>query len=104
LKLAEVEIARLQKELSRANEAKTAAEDAIKTKAKAAEEQQEIVKTLETRAASAEIELNSLRATSKSWLSELTRINNQMDSKFLFFFFLSSTDLHLTPPYDLTWL
>jgi predicted nucleic acid-binding Zn-ribbon protein len=100
LKTAEDEIARLQQELSRANEAKTAAENAMKAKTKAAEEQTEIVKTLESRATSAEAELTSLRATSKSWLSELTRINSQMDSKFLFFFFLLSADLHFVPPYD----
>jgi len=102
LKLATDEIARLQQELSRANEAKSAAEDAAKTRAKAAEEQQETVKSLESRATSAEAELNSLRATSKGWLSELTRINHQMDSKFLSFFFLSyfPPTYTLCQPYD----
>jgi len=84
LKTAEDEIARLQQELNRANEAKTAVEDAMKVKDQAAEQQQELAKTLESRATSAEAELIALRAISKSWLSELTRINHQMDSKFPF--------------------
>ena len=73
----------------------------MKVKDQAAEQQQELVKTLESRATSAEAELIALRAISKSWLSELTRINHQMDSKFLFPFSLFSADLHPVPPYAL---
>ena len=73
----------------------------MKAKDQAAEQQQELAKTLESRATSAEAELIALRAISKSWLSELARINHQMDSKFLFPFSLFSADLHPVPPYVL---
>ena len=73
----------------------------MKVKDQAAEQQKEIAKTLENRATSAETELIALRATSKSWLSELTRINHQMDSKFPFSFSLFSADLHPVPQYAL---
>ena len=72
----------------------------MKVKDQATEQQQELAKILENRATSAETELTALRAISKSWLSELTRINHQMDSKFPFsfpYFPLTYTPCHNMP-------
>ena len=54
-------------------------EDALKHK--------ELLDQTEVRATSAQQELDALKAKCDSWLAELTRINNEMDSNFLYPFF-----------------
>lgn len=84
LKTAQDEIARLQKELELAKKEKAAVKEA-------SDHQKDILNQLEIRASSAEADLTILKAKAKIWLSELHRINNQMDGEFplVAFFFTS---------------
>lgn len=59
----------------------------------------------ETRATSALEALKALQSKTDRWLTEITRINNEMDSKSLSLFhftFLALTDIFYMPAPDLT--
>ena len=68
-----------------------------------AHKHKELLTQTEGRVTSAQEELDALKAKCDGWLKELTRINNEMDSKFpLSFLFISfaSTDIRFMPVYD----
>lgn len=83
------EVSQLKKELAKVQEQKTNYEKAV---AADKQELKEKLKIAEVSANSAVEALQNLQAKSDRWLNELTRINHEMDSKFL----LLSLDRHLT--------
>jgi chromosome segregation ATPase len=76
------EVSRLQQELQRVQDEKSGMELAIKQRDEQGQKQQELLDQTETRATSAEQALATLQAKCDRWLATLTRINNDMDSKF----------------------
>ena len=78
---------------------------ALLQREEATQKHKELLDQTEVRATSAQEELNALKAKCDAWLAELTRLNNQMDSKFPLSFFLISfapTGISHMPAYDLT--
>ena len=67
-----------------------------------AQKHQEILDETEQRATSAQRESNILKAKPTQWLSTLTRINNEMASKFLLLFFFVLADITYIPACSLT--
>ena len=84
------EVSRLQEDLARVQGEKTRIEQALMQKEEAAQKHKETLEASEVRATSAQGELDALKAKSDIWLRELTRLNKEMDSKFLYPFFLFS--------------
>ena len=83
-------MSRLQEELARVQGEKTGIEQALMQKEEAAQKHKETLKASEVRATSAQGELDALKAKSDIWLRELTRLNKEMDCKFLYPFLLLS--------------
>ena len=100
-------MSRLQKEIEavqnqKAETGKAAAAEK-KQREEDAQKHKELLTQTEGRVTSAQEELDALKAKCDGWLKELTRINNEMDSKFpLSFLFISfaSTDIRFMPVYD----
>ena len=98
-------MSRLKAELEKAQSHNAALEKA------AAEEKQlqvdetqklkESIKEFESRATSAEGEIEALKTKISRWLAEFSTINGEMDSKS--FPLLSLPDIHYLPPCDLSW-
>ena len=84
------EVSRLQEELARVQGEKTGVEQALMQKEEAAQKHKETLEATEVRATSAQGELDALKTKSDIWLRELTGLNKEMDSKFLYPFFLFS--------------
>ena len=84
------EVSRLQKELARVQGEKTDIEKALMQREEAAQKHKETLEATEVRATSAQGELDALKAKSDIWLRELTRLNKEMDSKFLLSFLFVS--------------
>ena len=107
LKKEKDEVSRLQKELEAVQNQKVETEKAAAAEKKQrehdAQKHKELLTQTEGRVTSAQEELDALKAKCDGWLKELTRINNEMDSKFpLSFLFISfaSTDIRFMPVYD----
>ena len=77
-------MSRLKEELEQTKGEKAEME---KTLREAAQKQRGLLEQAETRATSAQEELNALKAKCDAWLAELALINREMDSEFLEFFF-----------------
>ena len=86
LKKEQDEVSRLRKELEAAQSQTTEAEKTFAAEKAQLEEvagrQKELLAQTEGRATSAQKELDILKAKCDTWLSELNRINSEMDSKF----------------------
>ena len=92
LATAQAEIARLNGELEKANSAATD----MKTRfVEASKKQKETLDQSEARAHHAETELALLRSKADTWLSELTGLNRDLNSKFTEIFFSCSLSLLL---------
>ena len=99
------EVARLQQELERVQNEKSEMERALKQREEDVLKHKELLDQTEARATSAQQELDALKAKCNRWLAELTRINHEMDSKFLLSFLLISfvsTDISHMLAYELT--
>jgi len=105
LKKEKDEVSRLQKELEEVQNQKSEMERSLKQREEDAQKHKELLDQTEVRATSAQQELDALKAKCDIWLTELTRINNEMDNKFpLSFLFISfaSTDIRHMSVFNLT--